>query len=248
MKKHLLTWVVGAAAALSAQAQTLNTGDLAFTSFNADEDGWSIVTFADIAGNTNVYFTDNEWTGAALNAGEGFQVWNSGGNTISAGSVVRFSAIQTTNRAASLGSLTTAGGSLDLNATADTVYAYLGDSAAAPTTFLAAISNGTFGNAATGSLTGTGLTVGAGAIQLTASTDYAQYTGPRDGFATFGAYKTAVTNSANWSMQVDGISQAGAVPNTTAFSVTAVPEPETYALLLAGLGLVAASARKRKKS
>ena len=30
----------------------LNSGDIAFVSFNADEDGWSIVTFVDIDPNT----------------------------------------------------------------------------------------------------------------------------------------------------------------------------------------------------
>ncbi len=33
---------------------------------------------------------------------------------------------------------------------------------------------------------------------------------------------------------------------TVNFNVTAVPEPETYAMLLAGLGLVGAIARRRK--
>ncbi|MEH2084643.1 MAG: hypothetical protein V7K89_33135 [Nostoc sp.] len=33
-------------------------GDIAFTSFNTDEDGWSIVTFVDIDPNTTIYFSD----------------------------------------------------------------------------------------------------------------------------------------------------------------------------------------------
>jgi hypothetical protein len=32
------------------------------------------------------------------------------------------------------------------------------------------------------------------------------------------------------------------------YEVTAVPEPETYAMLLAGLGLVGAMARRRRKA
>jgi hypothetical protein len=35
-------------------------GDIAFISFNADEDSWSIVTFVDIDPNTIIYFTDVE--------------------------------------------------------------------------------------------------------------------------------------------------------------------------------------------
>lgn len=51
-----LTLALAAAAALPASA--LTTGDFAFTAFNADEDGWSLVTFVDIAANTQVYFSD----------------------------------------------------------------------------------------------------------------------------------------------------------------------------------------------
>lgn len=39
----------------------------------------------------------------------------------------------------------------------------------------------------------------------------------------------------------------GALGGSYSGSVTPVPEPETYALMLAGLGLVAAMARRRKK-
>ena len=245
MKKTLLSLAATAALVMSAQAQTVAAGDIAFTSFNADEKGWSLVTFADIASNTTIFFTDNEWTGSALNGGEGFQVWNSGASTIAAGTVIRFSSVQTTARSASIGSFSAAGGSLDISATADTVYAYLGTAANAPTTFLSAISNGTLGNSADGLLTGTGLAIGTSAVQLQNSTDYAEYTGARSGYTSFAAYKAQVGNAANWSMGGNG-TFATTVPNTTNFSVTAVPEPETYAMLLAGLGLMGAVVRRRK--
>ena len=246
MKKLLLTVLTAAAAAASAPALS-STTDIAFTSFNADEKGWSLVTFADIASNTTIFFTDNEWNGSAWNSGEGFQVWNSGTNNIAAGTVIRFSSVQNAGRSASIGTLSTAGGGLDISATADTVYAYLGTAANAPTTFLSAISSGTFGNATDGYLTGTGLSVGAGAVQLQNSTDYAEYTGVRSGYTSFAAYKSGVSNAANWSMGGNG-TFATTVPNPTHFSVTAVSEPETYAMLLAGLGLMAAVARRRKSA
>ena len=245
MKKRIFTLLAIAASATSVYAQTVASGDIAFTSFNADEKGWSLVTFADLASNTTVYFTDNEWTGSALNTGEGFQMWNTGANTIAAGTVVRFSSVQNGGRTASIGALTAAGGSLDISATADTIYAYQGTAANAPTTFLAAISSGTLGTTADGVLTGTGLSIGAGAVQLQSSTDYAEYTGARSGYASFAAYKAGVSNAANWTMGGNG-SFAAMTPNTTSFSVTAVPEPKTYAMLLAGLGLLGAVARKRK--
>ncbi|MEP7319135.1 MAG: hypothetical protein ABI921_10345, partial [Panacibacter sp.] len=72
----------------------LTKGDIAFTAFNADEDGWSLVNFVDIPANTIIYFTDNEATGTtSFNTGESYHQWNTGANIIPAGTVVRFSAI-----------------------------------------------------------------------------------------------------------------------------------------------------------
>ncbi|ATG91652.1 hypothetical protein [Methylomonas koyamae] len=50
----------------------LTTGDIAFTSFNADEDGFSLVAFVDIGANTTIHFNDNEWNGNAIGAGGAF--------------------------------------------------------------------------------------------------------------------------------------------------------------------------------
>ncbi len=80
---------------------------------------------------------------------------------------------------------------------------------------------------------------------VTNSADYAVYGGFRAGQANFAAYKTLVNNAANWTIVLGG-DQAGQIPNTTAFSITPVPEPETYAMMLAGLGLMGWVARRRK--
>lgn len=243
-----------AATGFSAHA-ALTTGDIAFTAFNADEDGLAFVALANIDAGTVIFFSDNEWNGTAFNTGESYNQWNSGASQIAAGTVVRLAAYDKTTLSASVGTLSrvSVSGSTNwgLASSNETVYAYLGTSATAPTTFLAAITNGTF--AADGSLAGTGLTEGtSNAIRLTAKQgassepDFAQYSGPRGPFASADAARIALGDLNNWTIDtVNNSSSASIVPDTTAFQVAVVPEPETYALMLAGLGLVGFAARRR---
>ncbi|MBP6898955.1 MAG: PEPxxWA-CTERM sorting domain-containing protein [Burkholderiaceae bacterium] len=238
MSKSLLALAAAAATLLSAPVHALSTGDVAFTSFNADEDGWSLVTFVDIAANTTIHFSDNEWNGSAFNTGEGQWTWNSGAAVISAGTVVRFSSTDAAGRAASVGSFS-GSGDTGTSATNETIYAFLGSSNS-PSVFLAGVSS-----EGTSNLGPAGLTAGQSAVVLTNSTDYAAYAGPRSGLASFADYRTLVNDAANWTILVGG-SQENQVPGLAAFTVTAVPEPGTYALLLCGLGLVGAAARRRR--
>lgn len=236
-----------AATVVAFNANALSAGDLAFTAYNADEDGWSLVTFVDLAANTQFYFSDNEWNGSAFNTGESYHQWNTGTSTIAAGTVIRFSKIDTTSLSASLGSLGRASvsGSSNYGMSADneTIYLYQGSSATTPTSFLAAISTGAF-SSAQGSLTNTGLSIGTGAVKLGNGSDYAEYNGPRDGKASLGEYKALVSDAANWTDRGNG-SYSALVPNTTAFTVTPVPEPDAAAMVLAGLGLLGFMGRRR---
>ena len=247
MKKVLLGLT---ALAMSASASAaLVAGDLAFTSYNTQEDGFSLASFANIAANTTVYFSDNEYVSGAFNSGESYFSWNTGASTIAAGTVVRFSGIDAATRAASVGTFSqvTVSGSANtgLSATADILYAYLGTSATAPTTFLSIISSESVTNT-NASIVGTGLTVGNGVTQLANGAKFADYTGVRTGATTFATYKPLVYNAANWlTVTAATPSQAGAVPNLNAFTIAPVPEPSEYALLLSGLGLIGFVVRRR---
>ncbi|MDR3213796.1 MAG: DVUA0089 family protein [Azoarcus sp.] len=63
-----------------------------------------------------------------------------------------------------------------------------------------------------------------------------------DGFTYGGQTQGAPYLGASWSLYVTGAASAKILPG-----VPAVPEPETYAMLLAGLGVVGAVARRRSK-
>lgn len=234
MLRKILATAVLAGLALEANASPTLTPDIAFTAFNADEDGWAIVNFTDIDANTTIYFSDNEWNGSAFNTGEGFHTWNSGLSTIAAGSVVRFSKVDQASRSVSIGTYS-ATGDTGLSASSETIYAFLGTNANSPTTFLAGVSTEGSTN-----LTPAGLTSGVNAVVLTNSADFGQYTGDRSTQASFADYRPLVNSAANWNIVVGG-DQAIQVPNITNFTVAAVPVPAAVWLFgsaLAGLGVV----------
>lgn len=247
MKRH---YAIAALMCFSATANaTLQAGDLAFTAFNADEDGFALVTLRTLAPYTTVYFTDNEWLGGApgagsFNTGENTFAWISGTEQLRAGTVVRFSAIDQAARSASVGAFGLIhSGTPGFSATGDTLYAYVGDASAAPVAFITALSSENFAGS---NLSGTGLTAGINALAITPSTDFGEYTGTRAGLSSIGDYRALVNDATLWGTQTTGDFSTLA-PNLNAFSVAAVPEPETYALLLTGLGLVTMRLRQRAR-
>ena len=53
-----------------------------------------------------------------------------------------------------------------------------------------------------------------------------------------------VNNPGNWMIDTTNGAYTTTIPDTTAFTVTAVPEPESIALVLPGLGIVGLRARR----
>ncbi|MCB1894237.1 MAG: PEP-CTERM sorting domain-containing protein [Zoogloeaceae bacterium] len=235
--------IAAAAAAVSPAALAVEAGALAFTSFNADEDGWSIVALTDLQPGLSVYFSERTWDAAAgaFVGSEASYQWLVDGGGVEAGSVVRFASVNNAARRASAGSLS-ASGVANLSATGETLFAYIGATPDVPDSFIAALSTEDF---AGGQLDGTGLALGVSALSLASGADYAEYVGPRSGLAAFADYAELLNDAANWTIETSG-DMSGRQPSLAAFDVTApVPEPSTYAMLLAGLGFVSYSVRRR---
>lgn len=130
----------------------LKTGDISFLSMDADNDGFSIITYVNIQPRTTIRFTDSEWNGNRFGVDENDISWNTGKDTIQAGSVIEF------NNTNSISSVTngTIQGKLKISKKHEAIFAYIGSSRM-PVKFLAAIANDV---KAYGTLTNTGLTDG----------------------------------------------------------------------------------------
>ena len=218
-------------------AQNLKPGDLMFTAYNTQQDGWALVALVDLAPGTTVYFSDNAWRSGSFAPGKGFERWTSGAAPIAAGTVVRFSFIDDAQALkASVGDLSRAvvpgSAYLNLSQTSGTLYAYQGNDPTLPSVFLTAISNGAFGSTA-GALAGTGLAAGSNALLVPQSTQYAEYTATRTSTLSADGYRSLLASASNWSA-LNGGSYAAQVANAAPLAVVSVPEPTGPWLLLTG--------------
>lgn len=194
---------------------TLAAGDIAFVGFTpSSDDHLAFVALKAIPAGEVIRFTDNEWNGSPIGNGgawtdsnEGFISWTSPEGGVPQGTVVRLDNLSAAGRSASIGTVSIAS-SFNLGATAETVYAFQG-STLAPTAFLAVIASTT-----ADSIAGTGLS-SLHTVYLTASSDHFQYSGSRNGQATFADYLTLITNTTtNW------VSIAQAEDPATTFTMT----------------------------
>jgi hypothetical protein len=222
----------------SARSQALKPGDLMFSTYNTQQDGWALVALVDLAPGATVYFTDNAWNPVSGFApGGGFERWVSGPARIAAGTVVRFSFVDDPlSLSASVGSLdrVVVPGSayLNLSQTSGTLYAYLGDSATQATGFLTAVSNA--GSASfTSALSGTGLVAGSNALVLPAGAQFAEYSATRRQSLAADGYRTLLSNPGNWTAQTGG-AYATQVASAAPLNVLAVPEADGLWMLAAG--------------
>lgn len=129
----------------------------------------------------------------------------------------------------------------------EVIYAYLGTTANAPTSFLTAITNGNFANA--GQITNTGLQEGLNALDLNggASTtpDYAAYLGPRSGLNQFAEYKALVADRSNWTVDAVNGDYSNVAHDTTAFTISSVPNPPSVWLFSTALIALAGICRRQ---
>ncbi|MFC0604428.1 hypothetical protein [Winogradskyella pulchriflava] len=116
----------------------LDTGDIAFTSYNSkNNDSFSIVLLKDIAPNTTIFFTDDEWNGNRFGTSENNLAWNSGTTMLPAFTEINFTNIKykpNSNYGFTIGNL-------NLSQEGDAIFAYIGESFKQPLKFLSAISN-----------------------------------------------------------------------------------------------------------
>jgi uncharacterized protein YjiK len=207
--------------AVATSSFALNTGDIAFTGFNADgNDNLAFVALAPITSGAEIHFTDNEWTGSAFNTGESGFTWTASAD-IAAGTIVTIDNLSTTVTS-NLGTVVFFDGANKGVSNADEIiYAYQGTTAV-PTVFLTAIANDTL---TTGATLPTGLTAGVNAIEFVttdADMDIAAYNGARTGEDSFADYLPLLNNPAQWVTQdASGDQGVDTTPPDLPFSTTA---------------------------
>ncbi|MCW1912130.1 esterase-like activity of phytase family protein [Luteolibacter sp. GHJ8] len=207
--------------AVATSSFALNTGDIAFTGFNADgNDNLAFVALAPIPSGTEIHFTDNEWTGSGFNTGESGFTWTATAN-IAAGNIVTIDSIGTGTAVSNLGSVFFfEPANRGLSNSDEIVYAYQGTTTA-PSVFLSAIANDAL---TTGATLPAGLVAGTNAIEFVstdADMDIAAYNAARTGLSNFAAYRALLNDPVQWITQdASGDQSIDLTPPDVPFSTT----------------------------
>jgi hypothetical protein len=273
MNKSLTLIALAAASIGTVQAAgtSLANTQFAFTGVNGNTTvgGWSFVSFVDIAAGTTIYFTDTNVLQTTPAAGvfsttaETFWSWTASAKVNAGTSVALLGTGVNGQYAAKSGAaggtangtvVNLNGGASNISSGGDILYAfqaafYATNYQASAITFLGALSNrGTYTSsdnptAATGL---SGIQLREYKIDAATATRYTQFTAQvttNDApFSSMAQLKSALALNANWTT-VAGSNSTPIVADVLA--VTAVPEPESYALMLAGLAVMGGVARRR---
>lgn len=273
MKKQFLTFAALAAAALGgaqAAGTTLGSTDFAFTGVNGNTTvgGWSFVTFVDLAAGTTIYFTDTNVlqtptaSGVFSTTAETFWSWTASAPVAAGTSVALLGTGTTGQYAAKSGAAggvvngtvnNLNGGASNISSGGDILYAFQAASYATnyqpgALTFLGAISNrGTYTTSDNPAATGlSGIQVREYKVDALTATRYTQFTAQVTTndvpYSSLAGLQAALAVNANWTT----VAASNSLPIVSdVLAVSAVPEPQSLALLLAGLGVVARVARRR---
>lgn len=258
MKFNKISALALALSTAGAAQAALTAGDIAIIgrTNNGSPDAFSFVALSNITAGETVYFTDNGWTGSAfrntVNDGDGNEnllKWTAG-STITAGTIVNTASSSGFTTSGAVPNSVGGGGSfamLGLNNGGDQIYAFQATGTNLPLSnvsvhlFAFDDTNG-FENA-TGTGDGgipTGLVAGSTAVSVnfpTAGT-HALKGSFLSETHTRAEWLTIISTASNWA--------TATVLPTGSLAVTAVPEPTSGAIALAGLAVAGFVARRRK--
>ena len=179
---------------ISTGPTTLQAGDIAFIGYQFDEpDTYSFILLKNVTENTLINFTDNAWTGSALNSNEGTTTW-----TAPNGGLLKGTSITISGNTVTGGGSATSSSSLALSTSGDQIIAYQGSSTSP--NIIAAVSSTAYISTGTTNTNNTflpsGLTENITAISFATDLDNGYYNGITTG--TLNILRSAINNSANW--------------------------------------------------
>jgi hypothetical protein len=127
--------------------QGVVAGDIAFTRYASDDDGFSILTFVDIPANSVFYFTDNAYTTASgpLATNESTMTWTTPNTIIPAGTTISFNYVTASMVISPSGNGTLTGNINGLSTSGDQILMFKGTNSTTPTLFITAINWGNAG-------------------------------------------------------------------------------------------------------
>jgi hypothetical protein len=247
MKKSVVALSLALA---GAQAFALTAGDIAVIAVNTDgDDHFAWVALTDLAAGTVIKFTDSSWQGNAFRAtehldaaGGGPLSWSSAA-AVSAGTVINY--LGKTANSWSIGTAT--GSALNLSNDGDQIFAFQG-SIASPAFIdglqlahaTGIIPAPTVSNSTNTTNVPSTLSIAAGTMRNLGNFDNAYYSGITAGSKA--SLTAALMTPANWTVSNSELARSNW---PSSFNVTSVPEPQSYALALAGLAVAFSLTRRR---